>query len=375
MIYLSLVFQRAFPIIIAMPFVYSFAEKVEMLLIFGEVKRNASQAANLYAERFPERPHPDRKSFSNLVDQLKETGSLKYKKSKSDIPPVTHELNQALVLNLVENDHQISSRKIAEEMQISRRSVGRILKTHKYHPFHIELHQELHGEDFQNRVNFCQWAEDQIARNNAFFNKVLFTDECQFKKNGQVNRHNLHYWAVENPHWMRQQATQNYWSLNVWGGVIHDRVVGPFFFDGILTGEIYGNFLRESLEELLDDIPLNLRQEMWFQQDGAPPHFSRIARDELDNQFGERWIGRAGPVAWPPRSPDLTPPDFFLWGTVKDMVYREEPTTVEDMKDRIRSAFTEINRRGLAATVQANFRRRLRACIDRQGHHFEHFLI
>jgi hypothetical protein len=25
----------------------------------------------------------------------------------------------------------------------------------------------------------------------------------------------MHYWAVENPHWMRQQAIQNYWSLTL----------------------------------------------------------------------------------------------------------------------------------------------------------------
>jgi hypothetical protein len=47
---------------------------------------------------------------------------------------------------------------------------------------------------------------------------------------------------------------------------------------------------------------------MHFQQDGAPPHPGR-------------WIGRAAPLPWPPRSPDLTPLDFFLWGFVKDRVY------------------------------------------------------
>lgn len=35
--------------------------------------------------------------------------------------------------------------------------------------------------------------------------------------------------------------------------------------------------------------------------------------DFLDQRF-EEWIGRAGTVPWPPRSPDLTPLDFFLVG-------------------------------------------------------------
>ena len=34
-----------------------------------------------------------------------------------------------------------------------------------------------------------------------------------------------------------------------------------------------------------------------------------------------QWIGRAAPIAWPPRSPDLTPMDFFLWGFGKDQVF------------------------------------------------------
>jgi hypothetical protein len=31
-----------------------------------------------------------------------------------------------------------------------------------------------------------------------------------------------------------------------------------------------------------------------------------------DNNYEGKWIGRGGPVAWPPRSPDLTPSDFFM---------------------------------------------------------------
>ena len=56
---------------------------------------------------------------------------------------------------------------------------------------------------------------------------------------------------------------------------------------------------------------------MWLQQDGAPPHYARIVRDFLNERFNNRWIGRGGPVAWPPRSPDQTSPDFYLWGFLK----------------------------------------------------------
>jgi len=49
-----------------------------------------------------------------------------------------------------------------------------------------------------------------------------------------------------------------------------------------------------------------------FQQDGAPPHFALTVRAYLDHTFPGRWIGRSGPLPWPPHSLDLTPCDFWL---------------------------------------------------------------
>ena len=48
-----------------------------------------------------------------------------------------------------------------------------------------------------------------------------------------------------------------------------------------------------------------------FQQDGALPHWSLNIMDYLDATFPDAWIGRGGPTAWPARSPDFTPLDFF----------------------------------------------------------------
>lgn len=42
--------------------------------------------------------------------------------------------------------------------------------------------------------------------------------------------------------------------------------------------------------------------------------------------FPDWWIGRDGPINWPPRSPDISPLDFFLWGYVKDIVYQKTDT-------------------------------------------------
>ena len=59
-----------------------------------------------------------------------------------------------------------------------------------------------------------------------------------------------------------------------------------------------------------------------FQQDGSLAHYKDVRR-YLSRNLPQRWIGRRGKEddalrLWPPRSPDLTPCDFFFWGFVKD---------------------------------------------------------
>ena len=81
--------------------------------------------------------------------------------------------------------------------------------------------------------------------------------------------------------------------------------------------------------------------------------------------FDEKWIGRGGPVAWPPRSPDLTSPDYFLSSFVKERVMAVAPTTPDDMKERIRRACTQI-----LAEVRQSFYQRINECLQVEGHHF-----
>lgn len=79
-----------------------------------------------------------------------------------------------------------------------------------------------------------------------------------------------------------------------------------------LTGDTYLQFLQETLPQLLEDVPLSLLRDVFYQHDGAPAHFTWNVRRHLDAEYDPRWIGRGGPVQWPPRSADLTPLDFYL---------------------------------------------------------------
>ncbi|GFX93506.1 transposase [Trichonephila clavipes] len=93
-------------------------------------------------------------------------------------------------------------------------------------------------------------------------------------------------------------------------------------------------------------------QGLWFQQDGAICHTARVTIDLLKDTFGDRLISRFGPVNWPPRSCDLTPLDYFLWGYVKSLVYADTPQTLDHLEDNIRRVFVDIRPQMLEKVIE-----------------------
>ncbi|GFW68844.1 uncharacterized protein TNCV_3640571 [Trichonephila clavipes] len=84
------------------------------------------------------------------------------------------------------------------------------------------------------------------------------------------------------------------------------------------------------------------RRRIKFQQDGATCHTARATIDLLKDTFSDSLISRFGPVNWPPRSCDLTPLDYFLWGYVKSLVYADKPQTPDYLEDNIRRVIADI---------------------------------
>ncbi|GFT70527.1 putative transposable element [Trichonephila clavipes] len=93
-------------------------------------------------------------------------------------------------------------------------------------------------------------------------------------------------------------------------------------------------------------------QELWFQQDGATCHTARATIDLLKDTFGDNLISRFGPVNWPPRSCDLTPLDYFLWGYVKSLVYADKPQTLDHLEDNIRRVIADIRLQLLEKVIE-----------------------
>jgi hypothetical protein len=170
--------------------------------------------------------------------------------------------------------------------------------------------QGLQPDDFAPRIQFVQWFLQRSIADPAFPAHFLFTDEAFFTRDGYFNSKNSHIWDDENPHAMFVRVHQQQFSV-IWAGIVCDHLLGPVILPPHLNEAAY-LVLRNTLPLLMENVSLAMRRDMWFQHDGALPHFSFVVRAHLNNTYGEQWIGTAGLVAWPARSPDLTLLDFFF---------------------------------------------------------------
>ena len=172
---------------------------------------------------------------------------------------------------------------------------------------------------------------------------ILFTDKAHFTCDGVNNTRNFHLWHRDSPHGTVKSNYQHHFSVNVWCGVIGDQLTGLYIFLQCLTGDIYANFLQDELPALLENVSLQTRQQMYYQHDGAPPHFIQVIRQYLNHKFPNQWIDHGHAQNWPPWSPDLNPLDYYVWGYMNVMVYAHKGNTREELLQQILSTARSIN--------------------------------
>jgi hypothetical protein len=157
--------------------------------------------------------------------------------------------------------------------------------------------------------------------------------------------------------------------------ILNDHVIGPYLLSPRLNGVRYRVFIEQVLPELLEDVPIHTRHQMWMQLDRAPVHFSVQVCRVINAKYPGRWIARGRPVAWPPRSPDLTPLDFFLWGHIRSLVYETPVPDEGTLLARILAASDEVcGMPDVFGRVNQSFLHRCNAYIECGGRHFEHIL-
>jgi hypothetical protein len=93
----------------------------------------------------------------------------------------------------------------------------------------------------------------------------------------------------------------------------------------------------------------------------------------LRQHFQNRWTERRVSVAWPPKSPDLTPLDYYVWICKKSLVYALKSTTRVELSNRITDSTVHIRYDSLLRYISSTSRRTT-ICIDKERGNFKHLL-
>jgi len=163
---------------------------------------------------------------------------------------------------------------------------------------------------------------------------VFFTDEAWFHLSGYVNSQNYRTWRTENPH-NYTESTLHPQKIGVWCAISRRRIIGPLCFETSLNAEAYQELIQQFIALLQVD-----ERNCWFQQDSATAHTAASIMVILHEFFSEKLISKG---VWPPRSPDLTSANFFLWSYLKDTVYRTNSRDLKQLKMNITRAIEEVN--------------------------------
>lgn len=314
---------------------------------------------------------PTRNTILRWVESFRLRGTVMNRKPPGAPRSVRTAENVERVRQAILRSPGRSARRHSAELRLSNRSVRRILHIDLgFHPYKMAMVQQLNPRDYVQRLNFAREMEAILEQND---NIILFmSDEAHFHLNGMVNQQNCRYWASENPKLMHETPLHSP-KVTVWCAVTGTDVIGPYFFQDdngntvTVTSERYRQMITEFFlpEVRRKRIPI---RRVWFQQDGATAHTARISMEAIRPVFRGRIISRFGDINWPPRSPDLSMCDYFLWGYLKARVYQHKARTLEELKEAIRVEVVQIDR-AMLERVEANFRERLEMCIAENGRH------
>ncbi|PNF13977.1 hypothetical protein B7P43_G08668, partial [Cryptotermes secundus] len=300
---------------------------------FKETK-SATQVQRKFRTQYRKEP-PSRPTIYSWHKNFVQTGcSVRHAK-----PPGWPRVSDATVEQILESivrSPRKSTRRASRETDIPDVTVCRVLRKRLHlKVYKLFIVQHLTDADKVVRKGFCMQMFHRIQDDEKFLDSVIFSDESTFHVSGEVSTHNCRIWGSENPR-VSLEHVHHSPKVNVFCALSKESVYGPFFYmETTITGIVYLDMLQEFL----------IQQEgrIHFQQDGAPPHYLGEVREYLNTRFPGRWIGRAAPIAWPPRSPDLTPLDFFLWGFVKDRVFVPPlPVNVVELRTRIPASVAEV---------------------------------
>ncbi|CAG9854399.1 unnamed protein product [Phyllotreta striolata] len=367
-------------------------EECYQIVLWHGTGKTCPQIIELFHKMFPGRPLPTRSIIARIVQNLRVHGCFSLKNQKNRAAAVVpriklnpdRELREIMVCAAMQQDSTRPTVDIAREFNISKSSVCNILQRNGYRTYRPLRANEIFSEDTYLRMEFCERVMEIANRDENFISNIIFTDAASFPIHGRHNPSINRYWSRENERRTSDARKQHTETLNVWAGILGNHIVGPFFIEGTLDAQRYLALLQNEIIPAVCYLGVPL-SSVWFQQGGGSDAQNAAAvREYLLQMFPNRLLARfrkfAGDgqmnISWPPRSPDLTPCEFFLWGYVKSKIYGfqgHRANNLNKLRLQIVNALKAISPEMLA-NVRAGFYNRLGYCLAQGGDRFEHLL-
>jgi transposase len=318
-----------------------------------------------------------RRTVANLIAKIKKNGSSARKPGSgrpfSAVTPTNTETVADEIQSQEENpgSHK-SQRHIAKQLNVSRRSVSRMVKNLGLKAFKRIRVSRRTANVREKRKTRCQQLLARFSE--ARMKKIIFTDEKDFTFEVARNRQNDRVYGRKK----KQVASNRLYhessrftrKLMVSAGVSWSGKTSIHFIDTEpvkVNSQRYIELLNDGL--LPDCRRLYPRGDFVFQQDGAPSHMSNASQAFLRANTGD-FIDK---TCWPPQSPDCNPLDYYVWNALQEKVYegRNEPFTLEELKETITVKWQELSMAGIRRAL-SQWRARLQAVCNENGGHIEH---
>ena len=340
---------------------------------------SVTAAQRAYMSRFNiknKKDVPSRDVIMRAVKNFRETGCVK-KLRKGGQRFARTPGNIEAVRENIDSNPSNSLRKLSQEVGMSFGTTRRILRYDlSMFPYKIQVGHKLQPGDAKKREEFSLWFLEK-CKDKQFLSHLIMSDEAHFHMDGFVNKQNCRIWATENPKVFTEVDSHGL-RVTVWCGVAMKGIIGPYFFEDengsnvTVNGPRYRDMLEHFVIPKLTE--LGLSRGVWFQQDGATCHTSNVSMALLRKKFKGRLISKRGDVHWPPRSPDLTVPDFYLWGYLKGAVYRDQPKNIADLKNSITKEINAISSDTLK-NVFLHLPARMEDCVKVKGNHLKNVIF